>query len=291
MSLYEISGRTELYAVLGNPIKHSLSPLIHNTAFHSESMDKVYVALEVLPENLKLAIDMMRAFSIKGFNLTMPLKEEVIKYIDALSPEAEAIGAVNCIVNKNGMLTGYNTDSKGFAMAVLNKKNSIPKTAFILGAGGVAKAIVVQLILQGVEKIYIANRTFERAIALANKIGNQKQACIEVVPWDPEIWKKIMPMCGIIINGTSLGMRNNGNLAFLIPWENVNKETIVFETIYEPFETGFLKRARELNLMTVEGLDLLLYQAAIAFRIWTEKEMPVHIVKENLTRFLTGKYQ
>lgn len=283
----EISGKTELYAVLGNPIKHSLSPFIHNTAFRLRSMDKVYVALEVLPDKLKLAIDMMRAFGIKGFNLTMPLKENVIQYIDALSPEAEAIGAVNCILNENGRLTGYNTDSQGFALAVLNKKGSIPKTAFILGAGGVAKAIVAQLVLQGVERIYIANRTLKRAEALADKFKNKKQANLEVVPWKPEIWGKIMSGCGLIVNATSVGMKNNGNLALSIPWQSINTEAIVFETIYEPLETEFLKRARELKLMTVEGLDLLLYQAAIAFEIWTGQEMPLPVIKENLTRYLT----
>lgn len=283
----EISGKTELYAVLGNPIKHSLSPFIHNTAFRMRSMDKVYVALEVLPDKLKLAIDMMRAFGIKGFNLTMPLKEDVIRYIDALSPEAEAIGAVNCILNKNGRLTGYNTDSQGFALAVLNKKGSIPKTAFILGAGGVAKAIVAQLVLQGVERIYIANRTLNRAEALADKFKNKKQTTLEVVPWKPEIWGKIMSGCGLIVNATSVGMKNNGNLAPSIPWQSINTEAIVFETIYEPLETEFLKRARELKLMTVEGLDLLLYQAAIAFEIWTGQEMPLPVIKENLTRYLT----
>lgn len=283
---YDISGRTEIYTVLGNPIKHSLSPLIHNTAFKYRGMDKVYIALAAMPDKLKLAIDMMRAFDIKGVNLTMPLKEEVIKYLDKLSPEAKLIGAVNCVHNMNGILTGYNTDSKGFALSVLKKNGAMPGKAFVIGAGGVAKAIVVQLALQAVEKIYIANRSAKRAESLANKVRNIGQTDVEVVTWDKNVWKKIMPTCGIIINATSFGMRNNGDLAPLIPWQSIGKETVIYETIYEPLETGFLNSAKKSDLVVVEGLDLLLYQAAIAFEIWTGAEMPLDVVKKSMTSYL-----
>lgn len=282
-----LSGQTEIYAVLGKPIKHSLSPMIHNTAFLETGLDKVYVAFEAMPDKLKLAIDMMRAFDIKGFNLTMPLKEEVIQYLDQLSPEAELIGAVNCVDNKNGILTGYNTDSRGFALSVLKKHSQIPKRAFVLGAGGVSKAICVQLVLQGVEQIYITNRHTERAKTLADKVSVIGETKIDVIPWDRKDWEKIMPECGIIINATSLGMGNAGNMAALIPWSNISKKAIVYETIYNPLETGFLKHAREIGLSTVEGLDLLLYQGAIAFEIWTGREMPLSVVKTAMARYLS----
>lgn len=284
--LTALSGQTEIYAVLGKPIKHSLSPLMHNTGFLELGLDKAYIAFEAAPDKMKLAIDMMRAFNIKGFNLTMPLKEEVIPYLDQLSPEAKLIGAVNCVDNKNGILTGYNTDSKGFALSVLKKYEKIPKRAFVLGAGGVAKAICVQLALQGTEEIYITNRHVERANILANKLRGIGSLQVHVVSWDRTIWETIMPDSEIIVNATSLGMANNGNLAKCIPWQNICKETIIYETIYNPLETGFLQQARDVGLTTVEGLDLLLYQGAIAFEIWTGLEMPLHAVREAMTRYI-----
>jgi shikimate dehydrogenase len=290
MSNYRvISGKTEIYAILGDPVSHSLSPIIHNGAFEYENLDKVFIALKTGKENLQLAMEMVRTFSIKGLSVTMPLKEEILQYLDKLSPEAQLIGAVNCVTNDNGILTGYNTDSQGFGSSLLSKYNKYPSAVFIFGAGGVAKAIAVQLAMNKVKKIYITNRNFERSTLLADKLSRFKEINVEVIPWESPKWNKALYECDLIVNCTSLGMNNKGDLSSLVPWDKVRKDAIIYETVYEPLETTFLKKARSLNLDTIAGINLLIYQAAAAFSIWTGRAAPLEIMKKLVVDFLNSK--
>ncbi|RKL61834.1 shikimate dehydrogenase [Thermoanaerobacteraceae bacterium SP2] len=284
-----ISGKTDIYAIIGDPISHSLSPIIHNSAFEYEKLDKVFLALKTNKENLKLAIEMMRTFSFKGFTVTMPLKEEILQYLDKLSPEAQFIGAVNCVSNENGILKGYNTDSRGFGLSLLAKYNRYPSVAFVFGAGGVAKAVAVELAMNKVKKIYITNRNFERAKSLADKLSFFKETNVEVIQWEDVKWNNALNESDLIVNCTSIGMNNNGDLSALIPWNNVRKGAIIYETVYEPLETTFLRKARSLNLDTVEGISLLVYQATDAFNIWTGKPAPLEIMKKSVVDYLNSK--
>jgi len=284
-----VSGKTDIYAIIGDPVSHSLSPVIHNGAFEYENLDKVFIALKSNKENLKLTMDMVRVFSFKGLTVTMPLKEEVIPYLDKLSPEAQFIGAVNCVSNEDGILTGYNTDSSGFGLSLLSKYKRFPSIAFMFGAGGVAKAIAVQLAMNKVKKIYITNRNFERAKSLADKLSFFKETDVEVIPWEDMKWSDALYESGLVVNCTSIGMKNKGDLSALIPWDSIRKDTIIYETIYEPLETTFLKKARSQNFDPIAGISLLVYQATTAFKIWTGREAPLEAMEKAVVDFLYNK--
>lgn len=281
-----ISGKTEIYALFGDPVSHSLSPIIYNSAFEHEKMDKVYIVFKAGKKDLSLAIDMARTFSIKGFNLTMPLKEEILQYLDKISPEAELIGAVNCVKNEDGILTGYNTDSIGFGMSLLSTRGKYPSCAFVFGAGGAAKAVTAHLAMNKVGKIYITNRNYERARTLTEKLSSYDKIEVEILPWESRMWCGALNESDLIVNCTSLGMNNKGNLAELIPWECVGKDTMIYETIYEPLNTAFIMKADSLNLDNVKGTNLLIHQAAVAFKIWTDREAPLDVIKKSVADFL-----
>lgn len=283
-----ISGKTEIYALFGDPVSHSLSPIIYNSAFEYEKMDKVYIVFKAGKNDIKLAVDMARTFSIKGFNLTMPLKEEILQYLDELSPEAELIGAVNCVKNEGGKLTGYNTDSSGFGLSLLSKSGKYPSAVFILGAGGVAKAVTAHLAMNKVGKIYITNRNHGRALSLADKLCCFKQTEVEILPWESSKWGNALGESDAIVNCTSLGMNNKGDLAALVPWQHIKKGALIYDTVYEPLETTFLKKASELNFDTVKGTSLLINQAAAAFNIWTGREAPVEVMKKSVEEYLNA---
>ncbi|NLC63803.1 MAG: shikimate dehydrogenase [Thermoanaerobacterales bacterium] len=282
-----ISGKTDIYAVIGDPVIHSLSPVVHNAVFQHEKLDKVYLALRVDKKGLKLAIDSVRLFGIKGLNVTMPLKEDVLKHLDHLSPEAELIGAVNCVANCDGVLKGYNTDSTGFWRSL--EKISVggqPDKVFIFGAGGVSKAIATKVAIRGVEVVYVTNRTHERAVVLANKLRCLKKTDIRVVEWNPESWRKVIGECHIIVNCTSIGMNNRGDLAQIVPWLEIRNDAIIYETIYEPFETNFIIKARELQLKAVGGINLFIHQACDSSRIWTCREPPYNVIAKAIRNYI-----
>ena len=273
-----VSGKTQIYAILGTPISHSLSPVIHNTMFCHDNLDKIFLALNTDTDHLQLAIDAVRTFDIKGLSITMPLKEEVIRYCDKLSPEAEIIGAVNCIANKNGILTGYNTDCTGFSMSIINEIGALPDRVFIFGAGGVGKAIAAEMALKGVRKLFLTNRSIDKAENLGEKIEHLNKTEVEIIPWDRKSWEEGLKKAELIINCTSLGMNNNGNLADTVPWESIRSNTLIYETIYEPRETTLINKARSLNLKVIEGINLLVYQAAAAYKIWTGLEPDINTI-------------
>lgn len=286
-----ISGKTDIYAILGDPVSHSLSPIIHNSAFEHEKLDKVFIAFKTGKEDLSMAMKMVRTFSIKGLSVTMPLKEEILQYLDKLSPEARLIGAVNCVINDDGILTGYNTDSSGFGLSLLSKYNKYPSTVFIFGAGGVAKAVAVHLAMNKVKKIYITNRNYDRATALADKLSNFKEIEVRILPWEIRQWSNALNESDLIVNCTSLGMNNKGDLAVLVPWQYVQKNAVIYDTVYEPLETSFLKKAGSLNLDTVAGTSLLIHQAAVAFKIWTGREAPLEIMEKSIVEYLVKRPQ
>jgi shikimate dehydrogenase len=283
-----VSGKTGLYAILGDPIEHALSPVIHNSVFQSLGLDKVFLALRVNRSTLKLAMDMVRTLHFKGIVTTMPLKEEVMAYLDDLSPEARLIGAVNTIVNNQGKLTGYNTDSLGFWVS-LEELNVTPQTFFLFGAGGVSKAIAAQIALQGAKKLYITNRRLEKALALSDKMMSLGRTEIEVIPWEPEAWEKGLLDSELIVNGTSLGMKHEGDLSELVlSWDRMSRQSIIYDTVYEPLETTLLRKARSLGFPVIPGTALVLHQALIASRFFTGKEPPSEVVREAIRRFGPG---
>ncbi|HHW03091.1 MAG TPA: shikimate dehydrogenase [Thermoanaerobacterales bacterium] len=295
---------TRLAGVIGNPVRHSLSPIMYNTVFSALGLNCVYMAFEVEKENLEDAIRGIRGLGFMGINVTIPHKTGVIPFLDELSAEAEIIGAVNTIVNKNGKLIGYNTDSYGYEMALQEKVGISLKNrnVFVIGAGGAAHAIAGQSILSGASAVVITNRTFEKAKSLMDFLNgtfcrhhqNSGSDCdaktrLETVPWGTDAWRNILHDMDIIVNTTSIGMNGRGDLAQDIPWNNIKKDAVFFDVVYTPIETSFLKEAIRLGHRAVSGLYMLIYQGAKAFELWTGKKPPIELMEKTLVAHFSEK--
>lgn len=280
-----ITGHTRLTALLGSPVAHSISPLMHNEAFQLLDLDYTYLCFEVNEETLPAAVDGLKACGIRGFNLTMPNKNKIIELLDELSPAARLIGAVNTVVNDDGHLTGYNTDGVGYMQAVKDAGYDITgKTITIMGAGGAATAICAQAALDGVEKIHIfareTSRFWDRTQKLAENI-NSTLPCKAVLHEnkDTAALAQAISESALLLNATSVGMAPNTEGTIIEDTSLYHPDLIVSDVIYNPRETRFLKEAREAGCRTFNGMYMLLYQGAEAFRLWTGKEMPVKEIK------------
>ena len=280
-----ITGHTRLTALLGSPVAHSISPLMHNEAFQLLDLDYTYLCFEVNEETLTAAVDGLKACGIPGFNLTMPNKNKIVELLDELSPAARLIGAVNTVVNDDGHLTGYNTDGVGYMQAVKDAGYDITgKTITIMGAGGAATAICAQAALDGVEKIHIfareTSRFWDRTQKLAENI-NSTLPCKAVLHEnkDTAALAQAISESALLLNATSVGMSPNTEGTIIEDTSLYHPDLIVSDVIYNPRETRFLKEAREAGCRTFNGMYMLLYQGAEAFRLWTGKEMPVKEIK------------
>ena len=277
-----IDGYTRLAAVVANPIKHSISPFIHNSAFEATETNGVYLAWEVEATDLAETVANIRRYQMYGINLSMPYKEQVIPYLDQLSEEACLIGAVNTVVNREGTLIGYNTDGKGFFKSLPSFKIS-RKRLVLLGAGGAAKAILAQAILDGVSQIsvFVRSSSIEKTRPYLEKIQNATGFRVDLFALeDVQDLQDSITKADLLVNATSVGM---DGFSQPIPTSIVLPEKLlVADVIYQPFETPFLKWARSQGNQSINGLGMLLYQAAEAFELWTGKEMPTDQIWESL---------
>ena len=283
----KINGYTRLAAVVANPIKHSISPFIHNSAFEATETNGVYLAWEVEATDLAETVANIRRYQMYGINLSMPYKEQVIPYLDQLSEEACLIGAVNTVVNREGTLIGYNTDGKGFFKSLPSFKIS-GKRMVLLGAGGAAKAILAQAILDGVSQVSVSVRSasIEKTRPYLEKLQNETGFKVDLFALEDvsELQARIIDS-DLLVNATSVGM---DGVSLPIPASvALPEKLLVADVIYQPFETPFLKWARNQGNHAVNGLGMLLYQAAEAFELWTGKEMPI----DQIWELLTQKYQ
>jgi shikimate dehydrogenase len=274
-----ITGKTKIVGIFGDPIEHTLSPLIHNTAFQELRLDYCYVPFHVKKEKLKEAVSAIRALNIKGVNITVPHKESVMQYLDEISEEAKYIGAVNTVLNDEGILKGFNTDSKGFIMSLKEQKVPVKdKNILVLGAGGAAKAIIYG-ILKEKGRIYIFNRTVSKAFKIKDSFSNLGQ--IEIVE---KIDSSLMHKINIIVNATSLGLKKNDPMPM-----NPNllkNEHIYYDVIYP--ETPLMKEAEKIGCKVIGGIGMLLYQAFLAFEIWTNQKPSEKIfkkIKKNIDKY------
>ena len=283
----KIDGYTRLAAVVANPIKHSISPFIHNSAFEATNTNGVYLAWEVDAAELAETVANIRRCQMYGINLSMPYKEQVIPYLDQLSEEACLIGAVNTVVNREGTLIGYNTDGKGFFKSLPSFKIS-RKRLVLLGAGGAAKAILAQAILDGVSQIsvFVRSSSIEKTRPYLEKIQNATGFRVDLFALeDIQELQDSITKADLLVNATSVGMDGSSQP---IPTSIVLPEKLlVADVIYQPFETPFLKWARNQGNQSINGLGMLLYQAAEAFELWTGKEMPT----DQIWELLKQKYQ
>ena len=280
----KINGHTRLAAVVAKPIKHSISPFIHNTAFEKTAVNGVYLAWEIEAEDLEATVANIRRYDMFGINLSMPYKQEVIQYLDELDPSARLIGAVNTVVNENGTLIGYNTDGKGFfkslpSFAIQGKKMTI------LGAGGAATAIIAQAALDQAEEIFVFTRqtSYANTVSKMVAISRQTKSKIQVLNLeDSATLQEKINQSDLLVNGTSVGM--DGKTLPLAESIQLLSQILVADVIYKPFETPFLKWARSQKVEAVNGLGMLLYQAAEAFELWTGQPMPCQEIWQQLEK-------
>lgn len=281
----EITGHTQLTGLLGSPVSHSISPLMHNEAFRQLNLDYVYLAFDVNEVTMATAVNGLRALNVRGFNVTMPGKNVMATLCDKLSPAAEITGAVNTVVNNNGVLTGYTTDGIGYMRAVQDAGHDIiGKKMTLLGAGGAATAVLVQAALDGVSEISvfsIRDSFWDRAEKTV-AILNERTSCkVKLCDFEDEsILRKEIHESSILTNGTSVGMSPNTDRSVITDITMFHEDLIVSDIIYNPRETKLLKLAKEAGCQTFNGLYMLLYQGAEAFKLWTGQEMPIDLIKE-----------
>lgn len=283
----DINIETKLVGLLGYPLGQSLSPLMQNKAFEICNLNKMYIPIEVRTENLETVVNGIKKMNFDGFNITKPHKIEIIKYLDEIDDNAKCIGAVNTVTIKNGILKGYNTDGSGFLKSFeentgekINGKNIL-----ILGSGGAARAISMTLALNKAKKIFICNRTYEKAIKLSVEINKHVGDCSIAIPMVYEEIEKTAKMSDVLINCTSIGMYPNIDVSPLDK-NLLNKNLIVCDIVYNPKKTKLMQDAEELGCKTVIGLFMLLYQGVEAFELWTDLKAPadtmLHVIEQGL---------
>jgi len=255
----------EIYGALGNPIGHSLSPVMHNAAFEAAGVNALYVAFE--SSDLKGCIDGMRALGIRGMSITIPFKTSVIPYLDELDPLAERIGAVNTLVNQNGRLKGYNTDGLGAMKALQSKVDLAGKRCVLVGAGGAARGIGFMARESGMALV-VANRSVDRGRSLADYL-----AC----PFIPLAQIREI-RADVMIQTTPVGMFPRVD-ASPVPDDVFRKDMVVMDAIYNPLETHFLRSARAHGCITISGLEMFLHQGAEQFRLWTGSNPPMDVMR------------
>ena len=281
-----ISGHTGLVALIGSPVGHSGSPAMHNYSFQRLGLDYAYVAFDVKVEETKAAIEAMRTLKIRGYNVTMPCKMEAAKYVDALSPAAQIIGAVNTIVNDNGFLTGYITDGEGFVNNLRDHGVDVKdKKITIAGGGGAATAIQVQCAIDGARELSIFKRKsadFERTLEMAEKIRGNVPDCIVNVfdTADTAKMTEEIKDSDIFINGTIVGMKPMDEESVVKDTSAFHKDLVVCDVVYNPLETKLLREAKEAGCTCIDGKGMLLWQGVSAFKLFTGEDMPVEEVKE-----------
>lgn len=283
----QIDGHTRMAAVVARPIRHSISPFIHNYAFDASGINGVYVAWDIPEEDLEESVQNVRRYDMFGINISMPYKQVVIPFLDELNQAAQLIGAVNTVVNRQGQLIGYNTDGYGFFKA-LEKNDGFTvkdKIMTILGGGGAATSLIVQAALNGAKKINIFNQTqfLEETKAKAEKYAAATGVELEVFPVEDQalIQEKILES-DLLVNATSVGM--DGQSMVIANNTVLPAGLRVADVIYQPFETPFLSYARSKGLKASNGLGMLLYQAAKAFELWTDQSMPTDQIWQELEK-------
>lgn len=289
-----ISGRTGVCGIFGYPVAHSFSPAMHNAAFSALGLDFVYVPFLVEPDHLPVAVEAVKTLGLAGVNVTIPHKQAVLTFLDEITEAAALIGAVNTIVNQSGHLLGDNTDGKGFLHALEEKTGFTPagKTVLILGAGGAARAVAVQLALAGVKKVFVANRSRERAELLAALLVEKTMAAAEVVSWpggkENQRLVEVLRDTELVVQTTPLGMYPNEGLALPLPDSVFKPGQVVCDLVYNPAETLFLKHARDVGATAINGLGMLLYQGVLAFELWTGVAAPVQVMRKALADSVYG---
>lgn len=279
-----VNGKTDLYGIIGNPIEHTKSPYIHNTLFKEFNINAIYIPLHVNENSLEDVVNGLKAQNFRGFNVTVPFKKSIIKYLDDISNDALLMGAINTVKNIDGKLIGYNTDAEGF---VRDFKDSFDtdfkgKRVVLLGAGGTARALAVKLASEGVEQLILVNRTEQNAKNIVELVNHNYSTTVRyIIPDSPKLFDEIL-QSQIIINTTPAGMSTyldstpfNYNYVF-------DKSQLVYDVIYSPEKTKFLMQAESYGCKIRNGFGMLINQGVSAFEIWTGKTVSKQMSKQLL---------
>ena len=282
--MINITGETRLTGLIGRPIKQSFSPRIHNRAFEYLDLNYLYIPFDVDENNLKKTVEAMKTLNFAGFNITMPYKEAVMELLDGISQEAKIIGAVNTVVNEKGEFIGYNTDGKGYVQSLENEGVLIKdKTFVIVGAGGAARSVIVQLALEGAKQIILLNRTIKAGQNLVDIITNHlPNLNIEVGELGDENLERAVKKADVLVNSTPLGMYSMRDETIVKNEEILASNLVVSDLIYNPAKTKLLHQAQNRKCKTINGLGMLVGQAAIAFELWTGLPMPTDYIMKTV---------
>lgn len=282
-----ISGKTKICGIIGDPVEHTMSPAMHNAAFKELNLDYVYVTFRVKPSALAEAIEGLRALGICGFNVTIPHKINIIPLLDKIDPTAKQIGAVNTVVNNDGILTGYNTDAPGFLQAMLDSNiNPGGKKIAVLGAGGASRGISL-ILAENKAIVTLLNRAsgMERATTLATTLSDSTGAEIKALELNNANLERVLDKTDILVNTTSVGMTPDTDNS-PVPANLLKPGLVVYDIVYNPIRTKLIRDAEAAEAKTISGIDMLVWQGALAFEKWTEKKPPVALMKHEALKFL-----
>ena len=278
-----VGTHTGLLGVFGHPVRHSLSPRIHNAAFRAQGLDFVYLAFDVTPQHLAPAVDSVRALGMRGVNLTVPHKQAALELLDEVHPVAARVGAVNTIVNEAGKLVGHNTDISGFAAALRSVRQSGAQglDCLVLGAGGAARAVVAALVEEGAGTIRVHNRTYSRAADLCS--AALAWGAVPCVVAADEQLPEAAAAADLIVNATPVGLQGAVK-EFPLPVDIVHSGQVVVDLVYGVDSTALVQAARQRGAAAIDGKEMLLMQAALAYELWTGREAPVKVMRDSIER-------
>lgn len=282
----EITGRTKLICLLGSPVQHSKSPMMHNESFRALGLDYCYLAFDIKENQLEKAVEALKLFGARGMNLTMPLKNSIVPLCDRLSPAAQICRAVNTVViEEDRTMTGHTTDGAGFFMSCREEGIDIRgKKMTLLGAGGAGTAILVQAALDGAKEIALFSRStspfMSRTLEMIKKLQEKTSCRISLYDYQDDTLKQQIHQSQLLVNATNIGMAPHEDACLIPDASFFHPELAVADVIYNPLETRLVKMAKEAGCKAFGGLQMLLYQGAEAFRLWTGEDMPVERVKE-----------
>ena len=283
-----ITGKTRLLAVIGAPIGHSLSPIIQNAALHAAGLDYVYTALPVRADALASAVRGLRDAGIAGFNVTIPFKTEIIPLLDALSEDARRIQAVNTVVIEDGRMVGHNTDVAGFLAGFTERGIALTgKNAVLIGAGGAARAALWGLLRSGVSSVAIGVRSVAKGAALAADFAADGD--VQAVSFDDAAWIAACSDADIVVQTTPLGMTPHTEEMPPVDAAMIKPSAVVYDLIYTPAETRFLREARARGCETINGETMLVAQGAEAFHLWAGVRPDMELMKRTLREELSRR--
>ena len=267
----------DVVGIIGNPIERSLSPAMHNSAFRAAKLDWVYIPFMTETGHLEVTVEVLKTLGLKGFNVTMPFKKEIIHYLDTISSEAEAIMSVNTVVNEGGRLAGYSTDGEGFMMSIEARGESIDgKKIAVIGAGGAARAIVFEIAKGKAKEVSVINRTYDKAETLREIITRyHKGSRIHAMIMDRKAVKAVRA-ADMVINTTPLGKLSLEGLDFLV--DGLGPDQFIYDLTTVPPLSQFLVTARQRGCRVMGGLGMLVYQGALSYKMWTGMEAPVGVM-------------